>query len=37
LRYTGAAIALVGVAGLVLDKRRPVKAGERPDPFVLLD
>ncbi|HJS06844.1 MAG TPA: hypothetical protein VJ809_04265 [Pirellulales bacterium] len=37
LRYGGAAIALVGVAGLVLDKRRPTKADSRPDPFVLLD
>jgi hypothetical protein len=37
LRYGGAAIALVGVAGLVLDKRRSPKSADRPDPFVLLD
>ena len=37
LRYGGAAIALVGVAGLVLDKKRPPKTGDRRDPFVLLD
>ena len=37
LRYGGAAIALVGVAGLVLDKRRGPKSDSRPDPFVLLD
>jgi hypothetical protein len=37
LRYGGAAVALVGVAGLVLDKRRGPKPDSRPDPFVLLD
>jgi hypothetical protein len=37
LRYGGAAIALIGVAGLVLDKKRPPKADSRPNPFVLLD
>jgi hypothetical protein len=37
LRYGGAAVALVGVAGLVLNKRRPPNTESRPDPFVLLD
>jgi hypothetical protein len=37
LRFGGAAVALVGVAGLVLDKRRAPKSSNRRDPFVLLD
>jgi hypothetical protein len=37
LRYGGAAIALVGVAGLLLDKRRAPNSSDRRDPFVLLD
>jgi hypothetical protein len=36
LRYGGAAIALVGVAGLALAKKQVPKS-DRPDPFVLLD
>jgi hypothetical protein len=36
-RYSGATVALIGVAGLVLDKRRATNSAAKPDPFVLLD